>query len=151
MKLGFESNPVLGSALVDFYSKCGYFLEAFEIFQATDCGDKFKLIDTGGIRRRAVVVLFGNITEALSVNRVLQAIRCADVVDLVIEALACRIERDYKIAERIKREGKGCVTVVNKWDTIPNKKLQTASYYEEDVRERLRSLNWAPIVYSIAM
>ncbi|KAF9606990.1 hypothetical protein IFM89_030409 [Coptis chinensis] len=206
MKLGFKSNPVLGSALVDFYSKCGCFPKAFEIFQATDCGDvisrttmisscviarewglalrlycrmikteqenyipasaiggrpnveltgpdgqKFKLIDTTWIRRRAVVVSFGSITKALSVNWVLQAIRLADVIDLVIEALACRIERDYKMAERIEREGKGCVTLVNKWDTIPNKKLQTASYYEEDVRERLRSLNWAPIVYSTAM
>ncbi|KAF9608898.1 hypothetical protein IFM89_012066 [Coptis chinensis] len=66
-------------------------------------------------------------------------------------ALACRIERDYKIAESIEREGKGCVTIVNKWDTIPNKKLQTASYYEEDVKEKFRSLNWAPIVYSTGM
>ncbi|KAF9595633.1 hypothetical protein IFM89_001506 [Coptis chinensis] len=66
-------------------------------------------------------------------------------------ALACRIERDYKIVESIEREGKGCVTIVNKWDTIPNKKLQTASYYEEDVKEKFRSLNWAPIVYSTGM
>jgi len=40
------------------------------------------------------------------------------------------------------------VIVVNKWDTIPNKNQQTASYYEQDVREKLRSLDWAPIVYS---
>ncbi|KAF9598096.1 hypothetical protein IFM89_024441 [Coptis chinensis] len=114
-------------------------------------GQKFKLIDTAGIRRRAVVVSSGSTTEALSVNRALRAIRRADVVALVIEALACITEQDYKIAERIEREGKGCVIVVNKWDTIPNKNLQTASYYEEDVREKLRSLNWAPIVYSTAM
>ena len=41
--------------------------------------------------------------------------------------------------------------VVNKWDTIPNKNQQTASYYEQDVREKLRSLVWAPIVYSTAV
>lgn len=41
--------------------------------------------------------------------------------------------------------------VVNKWDTIPNKKQQTALHYEEDVREKLRSLDWAPIVYSTAI
>ncbi|KAF9604356.1 hypothetical protein IFM89_006363 [Coptis chinensis] len=49
-------------------------------------GQKFKLIDTTWIRRRAVVVSFGSITKALSVNWVLQAIRLADVIDLVIEA-----------------------------------------------------------------
>ena len=59
--------------------------------------------------------------------------------------------KDYKIAERIEKEGKGCVIVVNKWDTIPNKKQQTALHYEEDVREKLRSLDWAPIVYSTAI
>ncbi|KAL5169309.1 GTPase Der [Glycine soja] len=56
--------------------------------------------------------------------------------------------QEYNIAERIEKEGKGCVIVVNKWDTIPNKNQQTASYYEQDVREKLRSLDWAPIVYS---
>ncbi|XLU71695.1 hypothetical protein S245_030748, partial [Arachis hypogaea] len=58
---------------------------------------------------------------------------------------------DYKIAERIEQEGKGCVIVVNKWDTIPNKNQQTATYYEQDVREKLRILDWAPIVYSTAI
>lgn len=56
-----------------------------------------------------------------------------------------------KIAERIEREGKGCLVVVNKWDTIPNKNQQTAAHYEDDVREKLRSLKWAPIVYSTAI
>nr|XP_025620081.1 uncharacterized protein LOC112711607 isoform X3 [Arachis hypogaea] len=60
-------------------------------------------------------------------------------------------EQDYKIAERIEQEGKGCVIVVNKWDTIPNKNQQTATYYEQDVREKLRILDWAPIVYSTAI
>lgn len=41
--------------------------------------------------------------------------------------------------------------VVNKWDTIPNKNQQTATYYEQDVREKLRILSWAPIVYSTAI
>ncbi|XP_034688332.1 GTPase Der-like isoform X3 [Vitis riparia] len=59
--------------------------------------------------------------------------------------------QDYRIAERIEREGKGCLIVVNKWDTIPNKNQQTATYYEQDVREKLRVLGWAPIVYSTAI
>lgn len=41
--------------------------------------------------------------------------------------------------------------MVNKWDTIPNKNQQTATYYEQDVREKLRALDWAPIVYSTAI
>lgn len=60
-------------------------------------------------------------------------------------------KQDLKIAERIEREGKGCLVVVNKWDTIPNKNQETAAHYEDDVREKLRSLKWAPIVYSTAI
>ncbi|XP_020258046.1 uncharacterized protein LOC109834438 isoform X2 [Asparagus officinalis] len=114
-------------------------------------GQKFKLIDTAGIRRRAAVASAGSTTEALSVNRAFRAIRRSDVVALVIEAMACITEQDYKIAERIEKEGKGCVIVVNKWDTIPSKKQETTTYYEQDVREKLRLLNWAPIVYSTAI
>ncbi|XP_062171688.1 uncharacterized protein LOC133877417 isoform X2 [Alnus glutinosa] len=57
-------------------------------------GQKFRLIDTAGIRRRAVVASSGSLTEALSVNRAFRAIRRSDVVALVIEALACITEQD---------------------------------------------------------
>ncbi|PIN17704.1 Mitochondrial GTPase [Handroanthus impetiginosus] len=114
-------------------------------------GQKFRLIDTAGIRKRAAVASSGSTTEALSVNRAFRAVRRSDVVALVIEAMACITEQDFKIAERIEKEGKGCLIVVNKWDTIPNKNQQTATYYEEDVRAKLRILNWAPIVYSTAL
>lgn len=114
-------------------------------------GQKFKLIDTAGIRRRAAVASSGSTTEALSVNRAFRAVRRSDVVALVIEALACITEQDFKIAERIESEGKGCLIVVNKWDTVPNKNQETTKYYEQDVREKLRLLNWAPIVYSTAI
>ncbi|XP_020526293.1 uncharacterized protein LOC18439984 isoform X2 [Amborella trichopoda] len=118
-------------------------------FMGSD-GQKYRLIDTAGIRRRAAVASAGNLTESLSVNRAFRAICRSDLVALVIEAMACITEQDYRIAERIEKEGKGCVIVVNKWDTIPKKNNQTATYYEQDVREKLRILDWAPIVYSTA-
>ncbi|XP_042480557.1 pentatricopeptide repeat-containing protein At5g52850, chloroplastic [Macadamia integrifolia] len=39
IKYGFESNTVLGGALIDFYSKCDNFLEAYEIFTSMDNRD----------------------------------------------------------------------------------------------------------------
>lgn len=54
---------------------------------------KFRLIDTAGIRRRAAVASSGSMTESLSVNRAFRAIRRSDVVALVIEALACITEQ----------------------------------------------------------
>lgn len=56
---------------------------------------KFRLIDTAGIRKRAAVASSGSITEALSVNRAFRAIRRSDVVALVIEAMACITEQVF--------------------------------------------------------
>jgi len=53
---------------------------------------KYKLIDTAGIRRRAAVISAGSTTESLSVKRAFRAIRRSDVVALVIEAMACVTE-----------------------------------------------------------
>lgn len=58
--------------------------------------------------------------------------------------------QDVRLAERIEKEGKACVLVVNKWDTIPDKDSHTMASYELDVRERMRILPWAPIVYTSA-
>ncbi|KAG2563798.1 hypothetical protein PVAP13_8KG363200 [Panicum virgatum] len=124
--------------------------DAIDTEFSTADGEKYKLIDTAGIRRRAAVVSAGSTTESLSVKRAFRAIRRSDVVALVIEAMACVTEQDYKIAERIEKEGKACVIVVNKWDTIPNKNHESTTHYEQDVREKLRILDWAPIVYCSA-
>ncbi|XP_062197072.1 uncharacterized protein LOC133900020 [Phragmites australis] len=124
--------------------------DAIDTEFTTADGQKYKLIDTAGIRRRAAVASAGSTTETLSVKRAFQAIRRSDVVALVVEAMACITEQDYKIAERIEKEGKACVIVVNKWDTIPNKNHQSTTHYEQDVREKLRILDWAPIAYCSA-
>ena len=39
-----------------------------------------------------------------------------------------------------------CLIVVNKWDTIPNKNQQTATYYEQGFREKIHAFDWARIV-----
>ena len=54
---------------------------------------KYKLIDTAGIRRRAAVASAGSTTETLSVKRAFRAIRRSDVVALVVEAMACITEQ----------------------------------------------------------
>lgn len=54
---------------------------------------KFRLIDTAGIRKKAAVASSGSIPEALSVNQAFRAIRRSDVVALVIEAMACITEQ----------------------------------------------------------
>lgn len=115
-----------------------------------ETGQQLKLIDTAGIRRRGAVASAGSRTESLSVNRAFRAIRRSDVVALVIDAMDCVTEQDFRLGERIAREGKACIVVVNKWDTVPNKDSTSTVWYDRDVRERLRCLDWAPIMYCSA-
>ncbi|KAG6550776.1 hypothetical protein Mapa_007680 [Marchantia paleacea] len=113
-------------------------------------GQLFQLIDTAGIRRRTAVASAASRSEYLSINRAFRAIRRSDVVALVIDAMTCVTEQDFRLGERIEKEGKACVIVVNKWDTVPDKDSQSTYWYDIDVRERLRGLDWAPIVYTSA-
>lgn len=113
-------------------------------------GRTCKLIDTAGIRRRGAIASAGSRTESLSVNRAFRAIRRSDVVCLVIDAMDGVTEQDFRLGERVEREGKACLIVVNKWDTVPDKNATSTVWYERDVRERLRVLDWAPVVYCSA-
>ena len=113
-------------------------------------GQTYKLIDTAGIRRRTAVASAGSRSESLSVNRAFRAVRRSDVVALVIDAMDCVTEQDFRLGERIEREGKACIIVVNKWDTVPDKDATSTVWYDKDVREKLRCLDWAPIVYCSA-
>ncbi|CAI5457676.1 unnamed protein product, partial [Closterium sp. Yama58-4] len=112
-------------------------------------GQEYTLIDTAGVRRKAAVAA-GSRAEGLSVNRALRAIRRADVVGLVVDAMLCVTEQDLRLAEQIEREGKACVVIVNKWDTVPDKDATSTVSYTEDVRGKLRSMPWAPLVFTSA-
>ncbi len=58
--------------------------------------------------------------------------------------------QDFRLAERIVMEGRACVIVVNKWDTVPEKTDKTMRDYDEQARLRLRNLDWASIVFTTA-
>jgi GTP-binding protein len=76
-------------------------------------GRPYTLIDTAGLRRR------GNVFEGVekfSVIKTLQAIDRANVVILVLDALAEISEQDAHIAGFILDRGRALVVAVNKWD-----------------------------------
>jgi GTPase len=76
-------------------------------------GQQYRLIDTAGIRKKKSIE-YG--TEFFSINRAFKAIRRADVVLLVLDALDGVTEQDQKLAGRIIEEGRACIVVVNKWE-----------------------------------
>lgn len=106
-------------------------------------GKRYRLIDTAGIRKKKNVD-YG--PEFFGINRSFKAIRRADVVLLVIDALDGVTEQDQKLAGRIEEEGRACILVVNKWDAI-EKDSHTIYEYDRQIKERLHFLEWAEIIF----
>ncbi|MBH8564569.1 ribosome biogenesis GTPase Der [Nostoc sp. CENA67] len=110
-------------------------------------GQTYRLIDTAGIRKKKNVD-YG--PEFFSINRAFKAIRRADVVLLVLDALDGVTEQDQKLAGRIIEEGRACIIVVNKWDAV-EKDSYTIYDYEKSLQERLHFTEWAETIFVSAL
>lgn len=110
-------------------------------------GQTYRLIDTAGIRKKKHIE-YG--TEFFSINRAFKAIRRADVVLLVLDAQDGATEQDQKLAGRILEEGRACIIVVNKWDTV-EKDSYTIYDYEKALQERLHFTEWADTIFVSAL
>lgn len=110
-------------------------------------GQRYRLIDTAGIRKKKNVD-YG--PEFFGINRAFKAIRRADVVLLVLDAIDGVTEQDQKLAGRIAEEGRSCVVVVNKWDAV-EKDSYTIYEYQDRVKNRLNFLDWAETIFVSAL
>ncbi len=106
-------------------------------------GKTYRLIDTAGIRRKKNVE-YG--AEFFGINRAFKAIRRADVVLLVLDAVDGVTEQDQKLVARIEEEGRSCVVVVNKWDAV-EKDSYTIYDHEKTLKERLYFIEWAEMIF----
>ncbi|MBS4025265.1 MAG: ribosome biogenesis GTPase Der [Clostridia bacterium] len=110
-------------------------------------GQNYVLIDTAGMRRKAKIY---ETTERYSVIRSLRAIDRADVVLMVIDSTDGVTEQDKKIAGYAHDAGRASVVIVNKWDLI-EKDGKTMNKFDEDIREELGFMRYAPTLYTSAL
>ncbi|ACK69341.1 small GTP-binding protein [Gloeothece citriformis PCC 7424] len=108
---------------------------------------QYRLIDTAGIRRKKNVE-YG--AEFFSINRAFKAIRRADVVLFVIDALDGITDQDLKLAGRISDEGRATVLVINKWDAV-DKDSYTIYEYQKMLESRLYFMDWAEMIFVSAL
>ena len=109
-----------------------------------DEGKEYVLIDTAGIRRKRAIAYQS--LERFSVVRSLAAIDRANVVLFLIDATQGVTEQDTKIAGYIGEQGKAAVICVNKWDAV-EKETGTLEKYVRDVREQLKFMAYAPVLF----
>jgi GTP-binding protein len=106
-------------------------------------GKRYVLVDTAGIRRKSRISLR---LEKYSIVQALRTIDRSDVALLLLDSKEGVTDQDARIGGFIHEKGKGCILVVNKWDLI-EKDSQTMVRYEGEVREALKYLSYAPILF----
>ena len=88
---------------------------------ATVLADKdgpIELVDTAGLRRRSRIEAP---LEKLATGAAIGALKLAEVVVLVVDAVDGLHDQDLQIAQLIEREGRACVLALNKWDAVADR------------------------------
>ncbi len=107
-------------------------------------GQRYLLIDTAGIRRRARV---HEPMEKIAVAMAEKAVNRADVVLLVIDAKSGIGEQDAKIAGLVQEAGKALMIVFNKQDLIDSSQKKRIQQERERI---LHFVPWAKEVFCSA-
>jgi GTP-binding protein len=107
-------------------------------------GHEFILVDTAGLRKKTKVK---EDLEFYSVMRSIRAIEHSDICILMVDAQTGIEAQDLAIFNLINKNKKGCVVVVNKWDTI-EKGNNTMKEYTEVIKQRLSPFNDLPIIFT---
>ncbi len=111
-------------------------------------GHNFYLVDTAGIRKK------GKVTEDLeyySVIRSIRSIENADICVLMVDALRGIESQDMNIFSVIKKNNKGLVVCVNKWDLVEDKTPEAIRTFTRAIQERLAPFTDFPILFISAV
>ena len=106
-------------------------------------GQRFRVIDTAGIRRKGKTE---EVAEKLSVMMARRSLERADVAIVVVDAAEGVAALDANIAGYAHDAGCSIIIAVNKWDAVPDKETGTVSAFERDLRDKMKFLDWAPVV-----
>ncbi len=109
---------------------------------------KFRLIDTAGIRRKGKT---GEMAEKLSVVMAMKSLARADVAIVVIDAEEGPTALDAHIAGYAHDAGCSIIIACNKWDAVKNKETSTLMQFERKIRDRMKFLEWAPVIMISAL
>jgi GTP-binding protein len=108
---------------------------------------RLRLIDTAGMRRKGKT---SEMAEKLSVVMARKHIERADIVLLLIDAVEGVTALDAHIAGYAHEAGRSIIIVVNKWDVV-EKDTYTVNEYEGKIRDAMKFLDYAPIVFLSAL
>ncbi len=103
---------------------------------------EIELVDTAGLRRRARIEAA---LEKMSVSAAIEALKMAEVVVLVVDAVEGIHDQDLQIAKLIEREGRACVLALNKWDAVADRNA-TRRAITDRLQTSLAQMRGIPVV-----
>ncbi len=107
----------------------------------------YRFIDTAGIRRQNRV---DKVMEKRTIVKSLKAMDRANVALIMLDAREGVTEQDTKIAGFAHDKGLASIVLVNKWDLV-EKDTDTAGAMAKDIRDRLKFIPYAPIIFISAL
>jgi len=111
-------------------------------------GFDFFLVDTAGLRKQAKIQ---EDIEFYSTLRSVRAIEGSDVCIFMVDAVEGIGHQDLNVFDIIKKNKKGVVVLINKWDLIEEKETNMIKEMEDMIRERLAPFRDVPIVFTSAL
>lgn len=135
-------NKILGEERVIVSPIAGTTRDAIDTNLTVD-GQNFVLIDTAGIRRKGKTT---EMAEKLSVIMARKSLERADVAIMVIDAVEGVTSLDANIAGYAVESGCSVIIAVNKWDALDEKETNTIYRFEDDLRQKMKFLDWAPMI-----
>ena len=105
-------------------------------------GREVVLVDTAGLRKRTRI---SENIEFYAHLRTERAIETCDVAVLLIDATDDMQAQDIRVLKAAERLNKGLVIGINKWDLI-EKETNTAKEFETRIRDRLKTLEYVPVI-----
>lgn len=116
-------------------------------------GERFRLIDTAGIRRRGKIQ--GSV-EYYMVDRAQKAVDKADCALIVVDGSEGLTDGDKRIMKLAHDAGKACVFAINKWDTKeapdgqPRKSTPLKKDFLKIVSDQIPELSYATAAFTSA-
>ena len=140
-------NALLGSERVIVSPLAGTTRDAIDTVLETP-EQAFRIIDTAGIRRKGKT---NEMAEKLSVVMARKSLERADVAVVLLDAEEGPTALDANIAGYALDAGCSLIIAVNKWDALLDKETNTALEFERRVRDKMKFLDWAPVVMISAL
>ena len=135
-------NKILGEERVIVSPIAGTTRDAIDTHLTVE-GQKFMLIDTAGIRRKGKTT---EMAEKMSVIMARKSLERADVAVMIIDAVEGVTHLDANIAGYAVESGCSVILVINKWDALVEKETNTIYRFEDDLRQKMKFLDWSPMV-----